>query len=185
MANNKTKANRDNPAPLVVAPTMAVGKTDSTEATATVAGLTKAAVRPSIAVVAVIPPKAPQTLDSQSRNLTIGTIAIPMAATSITTTQAPPACNLVSITNMPPPGPTLRVVTSRGSIKPYSQVPLANAPRLLNQPRHPPATPPPSQCHLATKDCGSLLLLAAGALARMQLPTNAPTTFPLPNQEHP
>jgi hypothetical protein len=44
VANNKTKANRDNPVVVVVAPTTAVGKTDSTEATATVVGITKAAV---------------------------------------------------------------------------------------------------------------------------------------------
>jgi hypothetical protein len=43
---------------------------------------------------------------SPSRNSTIETIAIPMAATSITTTQAPPVCNPVSITDMRPPGPT-------------------------------------------------------------------------------
>jgi hypothetical protein len=43
MANNKTKANRDNPAAAVVAPTMAVVKTDSAEATAMEAGITKAA----------------------------------------------------------------------------------------------------------------------------------------------
>jgi hypothetical protein len=108
-----------------------------------------------------------------------------MAATSITTTQAPSVCNPVLITNIPPPGPTLWVVTTRGYIKPYSQVPLANAPRLLNQPRHPPTTPRPLQCHLATMDRSSLLLPAAGALARMQLPPNAPRTFPLPNQEYP
>jgi hypothetical protein len=128
--------------------------------------------------VAVIPPKAPQTLHPQSRNSTIGTIAIPMVATSITTTQAPPVRNPVSITNMQPPGPTLWVVTTRGYIKPYSQVPLANVPQLLNQPHHPPTTPPPLQCHSATMDRGSLLLPAAGALACMQLPTNVPTTFP-------
>ncbi len=122
---------------------------------------------------------------SQSRNSTIGTIAIPMVATSITTTQASPARSLVSITNMLPPGPTLWVVTSRGYTKPYSQVPLVNVPWLLNQPRHPLTTPAPSRCHLAFIDRGFLLLLAAGALARMQLPTNVPTTFSLPNQEHP
>jgi hypothetical protein len=37
-------ANKDNPAAGVVAPTTAAGKTDSTEATAIVAGITKAAV---------------------------------------------------------------------------------------------------------------------------------------------
>ena len=104
MANNKTKANRDNTAAAVVAPTMEEGKMDSTEATAPVAELTLAAH--STVAVAVIPPKAPQTLRPQSRNSTIGTIAIPMVATSITTTQAPPVCNPVSITNMRPPGPT-------------------------------------------------------------------------------
>ena len=44
VANNKTKANRDNPAAVVVALTKAVGKMNSTEATATVVGITKAAV---------------------------------------------------------------------------------------------------------------------------------------------
>jgi hypothetical protein len=44
VANNKTKANKDNPAAAVVVPTTAAGKTDSTEATATVAGITKAVV---------------------------------------------------------------------------------------------------------------------------------------------
>jgi hypothetical protein len=42
-ANNKTKANKDNPAVAVMAPAMAVGEMDSTEAMATVAGKTKAA----------------------------------------------------------------------------------------------------------------------------------------------
>jgi hypothetical protein len=114
-----------------------------------------------MAAVAIIPPKAPQTLLPQSRNSTIGTIAIPMVATSIITTQTPPVCNPVSITNIPPPGPTLWVVTTRGYIKLYSQVPLANAPRLLNQPRHPPTTLPPLQCHLATMDHGSQHVLPA------------------------
>ncbi len=104
VANNKTKANRDNPAAAVAAPTMEVGKTESTEATAPVVEPTPAAH--STAAMAVIPPKAPQTLRPQSQNSTIGTIAIPMAATFITTTQAPPVCNLVSITAMRPPGPT-------------------------------------------------------------------------------
>jgi hypothetical protein len=62
------------------------------------------------------------------------------------TTQVPPVCNMVSITSMPPPGPTLWVVTTRGYIKPCSQVPLANVPWLLNQPPHPPTTPLPLQC---------------------------------------
>jgi hypothetical protein len=45
MANNKTKANKDNPVVAVVAPTTAAVKTDSTEATTMVlAGITKAAV---------------------------------------------------------------------------------------------------------------------------------------------
>ncbi len=44
VANNKTKANKDNPAAAVVASTTAASKTDSTEATAMVAGITKAAV---------------------------------------------------------------------------------------------------------------------------------------------
>jgi hypothetical protein len=44
VANNKTRVNRDNPAAVVVAPTIAVGKTDSTEATAIVVGITKAEV---------------------------------------------------------------------------------------------------------------------------------------------
>ncbi len=44
VASNKTKANRDNPAVAVLAPTTAVGKTDSTAAIAMVAGITKAAV---------------------------------------------------------------------------------------------------------------------------------------------
>ncbi len=44
VANNKTKANKDNPVVVVVAPTTATGKTNSTEATATVAGITKAVV---------------------------------------------------------------------------------------------------------------------------------------------
>jgi hypothetical protein len=43
VANNKTKANKDNPAAAVVAPTMVAGNTDSTEATAMVAEVTKAA----------------------------------------------------------------------------------------------------------------------------------------------
>jgi hypothetical protein len=43
IANNKNKANKANPA-AVVAPTTAAGKTDSTEATAMVAGITKAGV---------------------------------------------------------------------------------------------------------------------------------------------
>jgi hypothetical protein len=43
VANNTTKANKDNQATAVTTPTMAVGKTDSTEATAMVAGITKAA----------------------------------------------------------------------------------------------------------------------------------------------
>ncbi len=43
VVNNKTKANKDNPAAAVVAPTTAAGKTNSTEATAKVAGITKAA----------------------------------------------------------------------------------------------------------------------------------------------
>jgi hypothetical protein len=97
-------------------------------------------------------PKTPQTLHPQSRNSTIETIAIPMAATSIITTQVPPVHKPVSITNMLSPGPTLWVVTTRGYIKPYSQVPLANAPQLLNQPHHPPTTPPPLRCHSATKE---------------------------------
>ncbi len=42
-ANNKTKANKDNPAVAVVAPTTVAGKTDYTEATAMVAGITKGA----------------------------------------------------------------------------------------------------------------------------------------------
>ncbi len=108
-----------------------------------------------------------------------------MVATSITTTQAPPVRNPVSITNMLPPGPTLWVVITRGYLNPYSQVPLANAPRLRNQPSNLPTTPPPLQCHLATMDHDSLLLPATGALAHMQLPTNVPTMFPLPNLEHP
>ncbi len=95
-----------------------------------------------MAAVEVIPPKAPQTLHPQSRNSTIGTTAIPLAATSITTTQAPPVRDPVSITNMPLPGPTLWVVTTRGYIKLYSQLPLINAPRQLNQIRHPTTTPP-------------------------------------------
>jgi hypothetical protein len=94
--------------------------------------------------------------------------------------------NLVSIIYMLPPDPTLWVVTTRGYLKPYSHVPLDNVPQLCNQsPSNPPTTPPPLQCHLATMDCRSLLLPAAGAFAHMQLPTNAPTTFPFPNQEHP
>jgi hypothetical protein len=52
------------------------------------------------------PTQGTSTLHPHSRNSTIGTIAIPMAATSITTTQVPPVRNLVSITNMRPPGPT-------------------------------------------------------------------------------
>ncbi len=44
VANKNTKANRDNPAAVVVALTKAVGKMNSTEATATVVGITKAAV---------------------------------------------------------------------------------------------------------------------------------------------
>ncbi len=43
VANNKTKSNKANPAAAVMAPTTAAGKTDSTEAMATVAGITKAA----------------------------------------------------------------------------------------------------------------------------------------------
>ncbi len=43
VANNKTKVNKDKPAVAVMAPTKAVGKTDSTEATAMVAGITKVA----------------------------------------------------------------------------------------------------------------------------------------------
>ncbi len=43
MANNKTKANRDNQVAAVVAPTTAVVKTDSTEATVVVADTIKAA----------------------------------------------------------------------------------------------------------------------------------------------
>ncbi len=58
VANNKNKANRDNPVAAVVAPPMEVGKTDSTEATTPVAELTPAAH--STAAVAVTPPKAPQ-----------------------------------------------------------------------------------------------------------------------------
>jgi hypothetical protein len=42
-ANNKTKANKDNQAAAVVAPTTAAGKTDSTEATAMVKEVTPAA----------------------------------------------------------------------------------------------------------------------------------------------
>jgi hypothetical protein len=42
MANNTTKANKDNPVAAVVAPTMVAGKIDSTEATATVAEVTEA-----------------------------------------------------------------------------------------------------------------------------------------------
>jgi hypothetical protein len=41
VANNKTKAIKDNPVAVVMAPSTAVGKTDSTEATATVAGIIK------------------------------------------------------------------------------------------------------------------------------------------------
>jgi hypothetical protein len=37
VANKKTKANKDNPVAVVVAPTMVAGKTDSTEAMAMVA----------------------------------------------------------------------------------------------------------------------------------------------------
>jgi hypothetical protein len=104
MTNNKTKLIRDNPVAAGAAPTMEAGKTHSTEATALVAELTPAAH--STAAVAVFPPKAPQTLCTQSKNSSIGTIAIPMAATSITITQAPPVRNPVSITNMRLPGPT-------------------------------------------------------------------------------
>jgi hypothetical protein len=71
VANNKTKTNKDSPAVAVVAPTTAAGKMDSTEAMATVAGITKAVAQPLMAAVAVIPPKAPQTLHHQSRNSTI------------------------------------------------------------------------------------------------------------------
>jgi hypothetical protein len=39
----QTKVNKDNPAAAVVAPTTAVGEMDSTEATAMVSGITKAA----------------------------------------------------------------------------------------------------------------------------------------------
>jgi hypothetical protein len=42
VANNKTKANRDNPAAVMVAPTMAAVETDPTEATIMVADTTKA-----------------------------------------------------------------------------------------------------------------------------------------------
>jgi hypothetical protein len=60
-----------------------------------------------------------------------------------------------------------------------------NAPRLSNQPLNPPTTPQPLQSYSVTMNRGSLLLLAAGASACMQLSTNMPTIFPLPNQEHP
>jgi hypothetical protein len=119
MANNKTKANRDSPVVAVVAPTTTAVKTDSTEATAMVAGTTKAASQPSMVVVAVIPPKALQPLSPHSSTSTIGTIAILMVATSIITTQVPPVHNPVSITNVQPPDPTLWAVTTSGYIKPF------------------------------------------------------------------
>jgi hypothetical protein len=103
MANKKTKANRGNPAAAVVAPTRKAGKTNSTEATTLV---TKTPAAHSTVAVAVTPPKAPQILRHHSKNSTIGTIAIPMAVTPITITQAPPVRNPVSITNMRPPGST-------------------------------------------------------------------------------
>jgi hypothetical protein len=78
--------------------------------------VTPAAESPSMATVAVIPPKAPQIFHPQSRNSTIGTIAIPIAATSITATQAPPVCNPVSITNILPPGYTM-VGNNKGLLK--------------------------------------------------------------------
>ncbi len=43
MAKNKTKSNNNNPAAAVMAPTIAACNTDSTEATAMVVGITKAA----------------------------------------------------------------------------------------------------------------------------------------------
>jgi hypothetical protein len=70
VANNRTKANRGNPAAAVVAPTIEAGETDSREATTPVTGLTPAAH--STAALAVTPPKAPQTLRPHSRNSTIG-----------------------------------------------------------------------------------------------------------------
>jgi hypothetical protein len=59
------------------------------------------------------PTQVTSNLLCPSKNSTIGTIAIPMVATSIIATQAPPVRNPVSITNMLPPGPTLWVVTTR------------------------------------------------------------------------
>ena len=81
---------------------------------------------------------------------------------------------------------TTRSNTMGGNNKGLHKIILPDAtPRLLNQPRHPPTTPTPLQCHLATMERGSLLLPAAGALSHMQLPTNASIAFPLPNREHP
>jgi hypothetical protein len=101
----------------------------------------------------------------------------------MTPTPAPPAHSLVNSSNELPPDSALWVVTIRGYTQLYSRVPLADALQLHALPFHPLTTPPSSQCRLATMDPGSPLPLVAGALAKMQLHTNAPTTFLLPNRE--